>query len=367
MKVLSLFSGIGGIELGLEWAGMETIGQVEVDEYCNRILGKHWPDVVRYGDVRDLPLSSLPTPDLVCGGFPCQPVSTAGRRLGTSDPRWLWPPFASVVDALRPRYVLVENVPKVRNLGGAEIVADLAAMGYDAEWGELSAAAFGAPHLRRRFFLVGYRSEPEPSGSVPDAGSERLRELGERRGEQHGVSGQTQLGFDGTAGTVADTDGTEDGRSGHGVATVRRGRPEATELRGSVRDGEELADTERLRPQGSGDSGLGEDLGQAGDEPARGSAAGEGGTVADTESVGRHVGSGLRPGEPGWFWGGRPEDLSGKGHGNTWAIEPNVGRVAHGVPGRVDRLKALGNAVVPHVAWYIGERIMAHASADLSD
>lgn len=162
MNVLSLFAGIGGLELGLERAGMTVVGQVEIDDYCRRVLAKHWPDVPRHDDVRtaaDWWLSTeRPTVDVICGGFPCQPFSPAGHRRGVGDERWGWPWMESVVRLVRPRYVVVENVPAFLDhpVGFGWMLADLAALGFDAEWSVLSACAMGAPHTRERLFVVAY-------------------------------------------------------------------------------------------------------------------------------------------------------------------------------------------------------------------
>lgn len=152
----SLFAGIGGWDLGLERAGWECKWQVEIDDYCNKVLEKHWPDVPRYRDVYGVSASSLETVDAICGGFPCQPFSLVGRREGTSDERWLWPEFARLVGEMGPKYVFVENVPGIYTQGGVEIAADLATFGYGFEWGVIPARATGAPHRRERFFLVAY-------------------------------------------------------------------------------------------------------------------------------------------------------------------------------------------------------------------
>jgi len=152
----SLFSGIGGFDLGLERAGFEIRWQVEIDPYCLRVLERHWPDVKRYGDIREVDPHELERVTLLAGGFPCQPVSVAGKRLGQDDPRWLWPEFARFVRALRPSFVLVENVPGLLIRGMGDVLGDLAACGYDAEWQVLPDGAFGAPHLRERVFLVAY-------------------------------------------------------------------------------------------------------------------------------------------------------------------------------------------------------------------
>jgi len=160
MKFGSLFSGIGGLDLGLERAGMECVWQVEIDDYCKRVLEKHWPDVPRYGDVRHV--TQLPYVDLICGGFPCPPVSLAAssKRKFEDDERWLWDDFFRIICEVEPRWVLVENVPGLLSardgklFGG--ILGDLASVGFDAEWRVLSAKEFGAWHLRKRVFIVAY-------------------------------------------------------------------------------------------------------------------------------------------------------------------------------------------------------------------
>lgn len=155
MNVLELFAGIGGIGLGLERAGMSVVGQVEIDPFCQRVLVRHWPEVPRHDDVRTCidwwRSEPRPSVDLVCGGFPCQPFSTA-------DERWGWPWMADVVRALGPRFVLVENVAALvrdRDAFGW-MLGDLADLGFDAEWTLLHASDLGAPHPRQRLYLVAY-------------------------------------------------------------------------------------------------------------------------------------------------------------------------------------------------------------------
>lgn len=162
LRIGSLFSGIGGLELGLEWAGVgRTVWQVEMDVECQKVLANHWPDAFRYDDVTTLDWSEVEPADVICGGFPCQPFSTMGKQKGTSDDRWLWPAFADAVRHVRPRYVVVENVPALlseRNRPAfAGILADLHSLGFDAEWSVVSACSAGAPHLRRRLFIVAHR------------------------------------------------------------------------------------------------------------------------------------------------------------------------------------------------------------------
>lgn len=161
----SLFAGIGGLDLGLERAGMRCAWQVELDDYANRVLAKHWPDVPRFRDVREVGVHNLPPVDLVCGGFPCQDISNAGKRAGIDGERsGLWAEFARVVRELRPRYVLVENVAALLARGLGRVLGDLAASGFDAEWDCIPAAAVGAPHRRDRLFVVAYANQPRLEG-----------------------------------------------------------------------------------------------------------------------------------------------------------------------------------------------------------
>jgi DNA (cytosine-5)-methyltransferase 1 len=302
LTVGSLFSGIGGFDLGFERAGMRTVWFCEQDPFCQRVLAKHWPGVPVHPDVRalvadtdsgrlalggqrnggsaesrleaprghdadgrdaDAELLPVPVPyvDVLCGGFPCQDISVAGRGEGIDGARsGLWAEYARLIRELRPRYVVVENVAALLARGMERVLGDLAACGYDAEWDCVPASAVGAPHRRDRVWLVAY-----PARDLP-ARSASARTFGERVG----AGGQR-------SGDVADAAG---------------------EGRGSARP---------VRPAEAGGAGP---FG----EPAR----------------------------SGW-----------------WLAEPDVGRVAHGVPARVDRLRSLGNALVPQIAEWIGHRIVA--------
>lgn len=255
MRFGSLFSGIGGIDLGLERAGMSCAWQVENDDYASRVLAKHWPDVPRYRDIREVDFAGLEPVELVAGGFPCQPVSLAGRGRAQEDERWLWPEFVRALRVVRPRYILVENVRGLSARGLDKVLGDLWDGGYHAEWQSLTAAAFGAPHLRDRIFVVAY--------AVRD-------ELWPEQRWGRGPTRQVAPIFrhDGSQKPVAHTDG----------------------------------------------------------QPLVGA------TEPRTE---RH----------------------------PWSVEPEVCRVAHGVSRRVDRLRGLGNAVVPQVAEYVGRLIVEHEKA----
>lgn len=176
LNVLSLFAGIGGLELGLERAGMTVVGQVEIDPFCQRVLAKHWPEVPRHDDVRTAIewWESEPRPrvDLVCGGFPCQPFSDAGIRQGIADERWGWPWMRDVIDAVRPRTVCAENLASLlRDTEAFSIIlSDLSDLGFTVEWDVVSACAVGAPHVRRRLFIVAHTDSGDGHsrmGSVP--------------------------------------------------------------------------------------------------------------------------------------------------------------------------------------------------------
>ena len=290
----SLFAGIGGLDLGLERAGMRCLWQVEIDDYANRVLSKHWPDVARYRDVRECGKHNLAPVDLVCGGFPCQDVSLAGKRAGLEGKRsTLWGEFARIVGELRPQWVLAENVPGLRSSDNGRffgnVLRDLAACGYDAEWDCIPAAAVGAPHRRDRIFIVAY-----PNG----------RERGRRVFAQREPQGR-------------DADAARDG--------AQRAVADAPRIYGkrAVAGGDRCGE-----PEG--------EIGNGGCVVPHATGAGLEGQVA----AGRYAGESGLSAECDW-----------------WATEPNVGRVANGVPARVDRLRCLGNAVVPQVAEWIGRRI----------
>jgi len=153
----SLFAGIGGFDLGLERAGMKCLWQVEIDPFCRKVLTKHWPEVLKYEDVREVGKHNLEHVDLICGGFPCQDISFAGKGGGLEGKRsGLWFEFFRIFCELRPKYLLVENVPAILIRGLNDILASIASVGYNAEWEVLSAGGFKAPHSRDRLFLVAY-------------------------------------------------------------------------------------------------------------------------------------------------------------------------------------------------------------------
>jgi len=271
LTVGSLFSGIGGLDLGLERAGMKVIWQSEIDPYCNKVLKKHWPEVTNHGNIKDIDWGTIERPDVICGGYPCQPFSTAGKRKGTDDARHLWPWVRTAISKLRPNYAILENVRGHLTLGGTQVIGELAEIGYDAQWHIVSAASVGAPHRRDRIIIVAYpQSDWERRANCSNSGT-----ISQRSAIQLTARGSSRI--------VANNDGQRDGIN---------------------------------RPQS---------------------------IVGQT-----HL-----------FWGNNARREAADVSRQWWETEPNVGRVANGVSDRVDRLRGLGNAVVPQVAEYIGRLVMA--------
>ena len=269
----SLFAGIGGFDLGFERAGMVCKWQVEIDDYANRVLAKHWPAVHRERDIRQCGAHNLQPVDVVCGGFPCQDISYAGLGAGLEGERsGLFFEAVRVVQELQPRVVVLENVAALLTRGLDRVLGTLAAIGYDAEWHCIPAAAVGAPHIRDRVFVMAYRKGDgwQQGQSFAGGGDERI-EQGKKL------------------------------RSGNGCQSV-----------------------------------------------------------ANADSVANKTSETAFAESPEWhaWMGSAGRSGTCRSASDWWATEPDVGRVAHGVPARVDRLRGLGNAVVPQVAEWIGRRIV---------
>ncbi len=303
LRFLDLFSGIGGFSLGLERAGHRTVAFCEIDPYCRKVLAKHWPQIHCYDDVGTLTARSLAADgidvDAICGGFPCQDISLAGRGDGIMGKRsGLWVEYARIVGELRPRYVVVENVAALLNRGLDRVLGDLAALGYDAEWHCVPASAVGAPHRRDRIWIVAY-----PNGA-------RCTEQG----------GECQQSW--------------------GAKAVRPSENMAysNEQRSQGWDSNELSERTNQQPSGKGSPYLADTAGQ----PDSGN--GNNGNSNQYIQPARQLGGNRI------FPGGWPVH---------WCAEPDVGRVADGVPARVDRLKCLGNAVVPQIPEMIGRALVA--------
>ena len=312
-----LFAGIGGFSLGLERAGMKCRWQVEIDPYATAVLRKHWPEVPKHDDVRTFPPQGDYAVDVICGGFPCQDISVAGKGAGLAGARsGLWNEFARIIGELRPYYVVVENVAALLARGMGTVLGDLSSLGYDAEWHVIPASAVGAPHRRERVWIVAYsngrrlhrlRADAGDGGTIPAEGQQR-----EFRGGDGGED-------------VPDSIGLADAVRGHGSA----GTPAVA--------------GRRLHAGGSQRNRGTRCAGQAGQGAC---------DVADADNTGCIEQRRPKP--------ARAEQLAAQ-CGGWWSVEPDVGRVAHGVPARVDRLRCLGNAVVPQIVEVIGRAIVKHA------
>jgi len=342
MKVGSLFSGIGGLDLGLERAGLDVIWQSEIDPYACKVLNKHWPTVPNLGNIKEIDWSQVERPDVICGGYPCQPFSTAGKRQGEGDARHLWPWVRECIAELRPRYAVLENVRGHLSLGFGTVLGDLASIGYDTEWQVIPAAAVGAPHRRDRVFIVAYAAEQGlqgPIGQVTQRHRDGLANGRQKLADTNSngwVHGQTEL--DTTEGrfnaqrdvATSSADVADTNNPGSRTSRSRIDRNRAQAITGWDNESQ------------FGTSGCSSDVANT----AQQSSNGKPDYIRDSK---------------------RPKTISElrnsswQSHGSRqwWAIEPNVGRVAHGIPHRVDRLRCLGNAVVPQVAEYVGRLIMA--------
>lgn len=190
LRVLDLFSGIGGFSLGLErTGGFETVAFCEIDPFCRRVLAKHWPNVRQYEDVRTLTADALQRDgiavDVICGGFPCQDISFAGKGAGIEGERsGLWSEYARIISELRPSFVIVENVAALLGRGLDRILGDLASLGFDAEWDCIPASYIGAPHRRDRLWLVAY--EPEITDCSSSNGRNNCKDNGSPRQSRGG-------------------------------------------------------------------------------------------------------------------------------------------------------------------------------------
>lgn len=231
----ALFAGIGGTCLAVERAfGARTIWHCEIDQACQEVLERHWPGVPCYGDVTALDFTALERPDILSASYPCQSFSHAGKRKGENDERYLWPEVARAIGDLRPRYVVLENVAGHLTLGFDRVLGDLAALGFDAEWGLVRASDVGAPHRRERLFVLAAdrafteRGGPEPNALAAPAG--RTAEPGERSGADSSSSDSRRERHGGG------TDGGTLGRVGRADARQarQRERPRAQSVGGGA-------------------------------------------------------------------------------------------------------------------------------------
>ena len=309
----SLFAGIGGIDLGFERCGMECRWQVEIDKYANKVLEKHWPHVERWGDVRTFPpdSSSKWKVDVIAGGFPCQDISVAGKGAGLNGTRsGLFFEIIRLARQLRPRAIVLENVSALLVRGMGTVLAELAEVGFDAEWHCIPAAGVGAPHRRDRVFIIAYTQHDGSHGDGKDEQERERQEMG--RGQFSGRNGSN--------GDVADSDGCE---IRNADSNYENSFEEVSEWKNSESSGS--CSRRNTREQKS----------LANSDSKRGcSRYTERQNAKDARQSSRCK------------------------KFRHWDVEPDVGRVANGVPARVDRLRGLGNAVVPQVAQVVGTMLL---------
>ncbi|MAH48170.1 hypothetical protein CMI37_20270 [Candidatus Pacearchaeota archaeon] len=321
----SAYSGIGGLDRAMEELGFAVRWQIENEEYPAKILARHWPEVRRYGDIRRIDPESLERVDAICAGFPCQPWSVAGKQRGESDDRNLWPETIRLIRGVRPRYVFLENVPGLVAHGYfGTVLGDLAAGGYDAEWGCYTAAQVGASHRRDRLLILAYARHAGRPGRIGSTES----------GEGEPCCQPSPQGRD----------------VGHPEGQLGEGRAESAGRERSAvpgRPGSSVADAalqrqrEQDNPQCSESRGI-----------SRGDSSGDSGPMADTgngqfPNTGRRSEGRVGLEYPRMFPPG-PGDLT------AWArvlsevpeARPAVCKLVDGLPDRVAALRALGNAVV---------------------
>lgn len=396
----SLFSGIGGLDLGLEWAGMRCVWQCEIDVFCRKVLAKHWPSITCYDDVMKIN-KSVDSIDLLCGGFPCQPHSVAGKRKGKDDERNLWPECIRLVRLLRPRWCLFENVPGLLTTMFGQVCDELRGASYEIWTLVLGADDVGAPHRRKRIWIV---AKSNSRGSRGETGNAKHKRRGASKGGRTSIQASAERRAGAAIGDAGTADTDELGNTEHnGLATTEKrrgdrtrndcsktGKDQARQPSGSI--DEKLADT---RKQESGR--LAQSEGRNTDSEVRESGSRGLAIQADAAIRGdrREITNRdfprsrwpSRPGEPQHDWEyprliSNPNTRPGHGKrhqrnegdqrsdGNAGAeielcgaSESGVGQSAHGLSRRLARLrreqlKALGNSVVPQVAELIGRAIM---------
>jgi DNA (cytosine-5)-methyltransferase 1 len=389
-KILDLFSGLGGFSLGLERTGyFKTIAFCDNDKFSKLILDKHWKGIKIYDDVREITKQKfkedgIPFPDIITGGFPCQPFSVAGKQKGTSDDRHLWPEMFRIIKAFKPRYVIGENVRGIINIQDGvvfeTVCTDLESEGYEVQPFIIPAAGVGAPHRRERVWIIAVRSNVvntvgNDEGREISRGDEETRRIQEEHRTEHSTtrkSSRTSEVRNGDNGyeNMENPRRTLRSRGELGAADEDETRKEnADQLeRSSSASRSNVADTESIE---SNVGGLEQRQRERSGQREVGGASGSDATHTERERLQggykRDKGEGrqILPSEQNNRGEIRSEarrfsGVSGQKEGsqNWWLVEPNVGRVAHGVSGRVHRLKGLGNSIVPQIAEEIGRAII---------
>ena len=383
LKILDLFSGLGGFSLGLERTGhFKTVAFCDNDKFSNLVLQKHWKGVKIYNDVKEitkerLEADGIESPDIITGGFPCQPFSVAGKQKGTSDDRHLWPEMFRIIKAFKPRFVIGENVRGIVNIQDGvvfeTVCTNLEDEGYEVQPFNIPAAAVGAPHRRERIWFIAVREDVVNSEHIGSSTSEIGRSFNtssnndkERQNEtseSKGTSGprdginvadtndeglRTRIGGSDNDHETESRIGGADGEGGS--SDVERNNSTSTKV-----EGMDVADTESIRTREFRHS----DQTQGREGSSSTQLEGSSSEMADTNSERLE---GFRQSRSQFNETSSSTSSSEERQGNLdqgwWSVEPNVGRVAHGVSGRVHRLKGLGNSIVPQIAEEIGRAII---------
>ena len=384
IKVLDVCSGIGGFSLGLEATGsFETVAFCEVDKFCCKVLNKHWPNVPIYDDLKELgnePERIIQDFDLLCGGIPCQPFSQAGNRKGKEDDRHLWPYVFEIIKSKKPTWVIIENVAGFVNMALDDVCLDLETEGYATQSFIIPACGVSAPHKRDRIWILGKLMDDSKRNEHIEeirGGDGEEREDEKRQGEEDSTS-RISSGASGLRVPDQEHEGSRDvadTNSGHD-----NGEKEEVRTRGQASDDgstgggtEDVADTDVEGLQRRENSGDTQEVGQkskqliAGrnskqDVPYSGGERGRSGQTdrQDAEDVGELTGSQEhREGNAESRLGGMVDGLSSRldGH-HGFEVEPDIPRVAENIPDRVNRLKSLGNSIVPQIIYHIGMAIL---------
>ncbi|MCP4108342.1 MAG: DNA cytosine methyltransferase [Desulfobacteraceae bacterium] len=323
LRHLDLFSGIGGFSLGLErTGGFETVAFCEIDTYCQKVLKKNFPGVPIFEDVRNLDATGLGRIDIITGGYPCQPFSTAGKREGDQDDRHLWPAMFEVIKSIRPTWVIGENVAGHVSMGLDNVLSDMEGEGYTCRPYIIPACAVDAKHRRDRIWIVAHANGTRgwngtQNRCISDVAFSANQGLPQRRSNRQ-CSGEAQ------------------NESGMVSEPQRRGA---------------VANTTELQRNGGEYNARKSD----GQESKSGNCSGKS-VLANSSSTGRKEQHTTTIADRQGYGAGCNDQVWGN---SRWPAEPGVGRVANGIPKKLDRLKGLGNAVVPQIPELLGHAILA--------
>jgi len=371
MRHLDLFSGIGGFALGLEATQkIKTVAFCEIDKYCTKVLNKNWPEVPVYKDIKELTYDKLKADgidsiDIITGGYPCQPFSIAGLKKGVEDPRHLWPEYFRIIKELRPTWVIGENVSGHIKLGLDAVQEDLESQGYSLRTFSVSASSIGANHQRERIWTVAYSQRNYDSQQIKRVNGEEIslqKEHRENDSTTRNSSGASAIRE--TRNEHADVVHSNSFRSPqHTEATEetsRRGTETSFVSTSDVEDARRRSWREQFtRDTESTGPGTSEKTEWSTNTDTSPGPSERTETMANASSIESNVGEDIQHTSTGNGQGqtGR-ENSSEESAQNWWNLEPDVGRVADGVPDRTHRLKSLGNAVVPQIPYYIAQSIL---------